>query len=177
MNSDDDAYDELCAYTLTRGDVEFVHQLVVDARTAQQANATTKPIGIFFALVGLYLHVEHGWTGRQVQRARPTAGAVAGRAATQRARGDHGERRPGGPRRPRARRRDLPMGGLRVGRVHRKPRERAGAARAARGALTFHRLLDSVAALTATTNGDVIHHPAARARSTGERHGETPPAR
>jgi hypothetical protein len=69
MNSDNDAYDELCAYTLTRGDADFVHQHVVDARTAQLANATTKPIGIFFALVGLYLHVEHGWTGRQVQRA------------------------------------------------------------------------------------------------------------
>lgn len=28
-----------------------------------------KPIGVFFALLGLYLHVEHGFTGRAVQKA------------------------------------------------------------------------------------------------------------
>lgn len=64
-----DAYHELCAYTLAHGDRTFIHQHVVDAFTAQQAGAATRPIAITFALVGLYLHVELGWSGRQVQRA------------------------------------------------------------------------------------------------------------
>lgn len=65
---DDLVYQGLQAYTLTRGDEEFLHQYVVDARTAQQADDTTKPIAVTFALMGLLLHAEHGWTGRQVQR-------------------------------------------------------------------------------------------------------------
>jgi hypothetical protein len=69
MDPEEAAYHELCAYTLTRGDATFVHQHVVDAWMAQHATPTTKPIGLFFALVGLYLHVEHGWTGRAVQKA------------------------------------------------------------------------------------------------------------
>ena len=64
-----DAYNELQAYTLAHGDPTFIHQHVVDAGAAQHADERTKPIGLTFALVGLYLHVEHGWTGRQVQRA------------------------------------------------------------------------------------------------------------
>ena len=63
-----EAYDELCAYTLIRGDSEFIHQHVVDAFAAQHATDTSKPIGVTFALVGLYLHVERGFTGREVQR-------------------------------------------------------------------------------------------------------------
>ena len=66
--SDQDAYHEVCAYTLTHGDAEFIHQHVVDAFAAQRANEQSKPIGVTFALVGLYLHVERGFTGRQVQR-------------------------------------------------------------------------------------------------------------
>ncbi len=42
---------------------------MVDAYAAQHADEETKPITITFALVGLYLFVEKGWTGRQVQRA------------------------------------------------------------------------------------------------------------
>lgn len=53
-----DAYDELCAYTLTRGDPGFIHQHVVDAFTAQHADETTEPITLTFALVGLYPRVE-----------------------------------------------------------------------------------------------------------------------
>lgn len=69
MTSDDDeAYQELQAYTLTRGDAEFLHQYVVDAGAAQRATVETKPIALTFALMGLYLHVDHGWSGRQVQR-------------------------------------------------------------------------------------------------------------
>ena len=64
----DTAYQELQAYTLGRRDEEFLHQYVVDAWAAQTAHADTKPIALTFALMGLYLHAEHGWTGRQVQR-------------------------------------------------------------------------------------------------------------
>ncbi|HUY94688.1 MAG TPA: DUF5946 family protein [Terracidiphilus sp.] len=68
MLSDTDAYHELCAYTLAHGSPIFIHQLVVDAFTAQHAESF-KPIGVVFSLLGLYLHVEHGFTGKQVQRA------------------------------------------------------------------------------------------------------------
>lgn len=63
------AYHEVSAYTLGRGDASFIHQHVVDAWAAQHATARSKPIGVFFALVGLYLHVERGFTGRDVQLA------------------------------------------------------------------------------------------------------------
>jgi len=69
MPSDDDLYQELCCYTLAHGHPSFIHQHVVDAFTAQQATAATKPIALTFSLVGLYLHVEKHRTGRQVQRA------------------------------------------------------------------------------------------------------------
>jgi len=69
MDQEETAYQELCAYTLTHGDAAFIHQHVVDAWAAQRAHAGSKPIGVFFALVGLYLHVERGFTGREVQLA------------------------------------------------------------------------------------------------------------
>ena len=70
MNQSDlSSYHELCAYTLSLRDEEFIHQHVVDAYAAQHADETTKPIGITFALVGLYLSVEKGFSGRAVQRA------------------------------------------------------------------------------------------------------------
>ena len=69
MISEQDAYHELSAYTLTHGDVAFIHQHVVDARAAQRADANTKRITLSFALAGLYLHVEKQWSGRQVQLA------------------------------------------------------------------------------------------------------------
>jgi hypothetical protein len=59
---------ELCAYSLTHRDPAFLHQHVVDAFAAQRATASTKPITLTFALVGLYLHVEKNQTGKQVQR-------------------------------------------------------------------------------------------------------------
>ena len=64
-----DAYHELSAYTLAHGAREFIHQHVVDAFAAQQADDRSKPIGVTFALVGLYLHVVRNCTGRQVQQA------------------------------------------------------------------------------------------------------------
>ncbi|MDQ3170359.1 MAG: DUF5946 family protein [Acidobacteriota bacterium] len=72
MDGDDiavSAYHELCGYALTRGDATFIHQHVVDAFAAQSATPATKPIAIAFALVGLYLHLEKGFNGREVQRA------------------------------------------------------------------------------------------------------------
>jgi Family of unknown function (DUF5946) len=62
-----DAYEQLSAYTLTHSDPAFIHQHVVDAFAAQSADDSTKPITLTFALVGLYLHVEKGRTGRRVQ--------------------------------------------------------------------------------------------------------------
>lgn len=69
-SSEQDAYDELCGYTLAhaRGDVSFIHQHVVDAFAAQRADGHSKPIAVVFALVGLYLHLERQLSGRQVQR-------------------------------------------------------------------------------------------------------------
>jgi uncharacterized protein DUF5946 len=68
-NSNRDAYHELSCYTLTHGHPSFIHQHVVDAFAAQEADEQTKPIALTFAVVGLFLHVEKGQTGRQVQRA------------------------------------------------------------------------------------------------------------
>jgi uncharacterized protein DUF5946 len=65
----DDAYHELCCYTLAHGDPSFIHQHIVDAFAAQQADAGSRPIGVTMALVGLYLYVEKQFSGRQVQRA------------------------------------------------------------------------------------------------------------
>lgn len=63
------AYDELCAYTLSLHDAAFIHQHVVDAYAAQNASESTKPIQLTFALAGLYLHLDRGFTGREVQLA------------------------------------------------------------------------------------------------------------
>lgn len=60
-------YDELTAYTLTRGSGEFIHQLAVDAYRAQHADETMPAIGLAFALIGLYFACERGYSGRQVQ--------------------------------------------------------------------------------------------------------------
>ncbi|HKS68801.1 MAG TPA: DUF5946 family protein [Ktedonobacterales bacterium] len=64
-------YGELTAYTVTcgdwEGDGEFIHQLAVDVYGAQHVGETPRPIGPAFALIGLYLTCERGYTGRQVQ--------------------------------------------------------------------------------------------------------------
>lgn len=69
MMKNDELYNQLAFYTLSHPDPAFIHQLVVDAHTAQCADETTKPIAVTFALIGLYLHLEKGYTGKQVQRA------------------------------------------------------------------------------------------------------------
>lgn len=63
------AYDELAAYTFTRGDSEFIHQHEVNARGVSENICEAKPIRIFFSLAGLYLLVERNYSGRQVQAA------------------------------------------------------------------------------------------------------------
>jgi Family of unknown function (DUF5946) len=69
MTSEQNLYNELAFYTLAHEDPSFIHQNVVDAFAAQNADEGSKPIYIVFALVGLYLHVEKNFTGRQVQKA------------------------------------------------------------------------------------------------------------
>ena len=64
-------YGELTAYTVAHGDWDgggqFIHQLAVDAYGAQHVRENARPIGPAFALIGLYLTCERGYTGRQVQ--------------------------------------------------------------------------------------------------------------
>ena len=60
---------ELSLYTLSHGDPFFIHQVAVDAYAAQHAGPLSKPITIAFALVGLCLLLERGYTGKAVQRA------------------------------------------------------------------------------------------------------------
>lgn len=62
-------YDELSAYTLSLQDVSFIHQYVVDAYAAQHSGPRMRPITITFALAGLYLACERGYSGRAVQLA------------------------------------------------------------------------------------------------------------
>jgi Family of unknown function (DUF5946) len=66
MDTRRDAYDEVYAYTMGRSG--FTLQHVVDAFAAQTASAESKPIGVIFALVGLYLSVERQFSGSQVQK-------------------------------------------------------------------------------------------------------------
>ena len=65
----DELFEELSLYTLAHGSPRFIHQHAVDAFAAQMANESTKTIKIFFGLMGLYLYIEKGFSGREVQRA------------------------------------------------------------------------------------------------------------
>ena len=73
MNADKSALEMfhlLSYYTLSHPDnVFFIHQYAVDAFAAQYADVNTKPITITFALIGLYLHLEKNFTGKEVQLA------------------------------------------------------------------------------------------------------------
>ncbi len=63
-------FHELSFYTFAHHDpVYFIHQHAVDAFAAQTADKNTKPIKLTFGLVGLYLFLEKGFTGKQVQHA------------------------------------------------------------------------------------------------------------
>jgi hypothetical protein len=67
--SDQEAYNELAYYTLAQPRTAFIHQHIVDAYTAQCADENSKPIGITFPLIGLYLYIEKDFSGNQVQQA------------------------------------------------------------------------------------------------------------
>jgi len=70
MASPKDEFNELSFYTLEHPDkIYFIHQHIVDAFQAQHADQNTKPIGLVFSLIGLYLFLDKGYTGRQVQLA------------------------------------------------------------------------------------------------------------
>jgi hypothetical protein len=64
-----DLYYELMVFSLSPQDYEFTHQILVDAYAAQHYGPEMKPITITFALIGLYLVFEQGYTGRQAQLA------------------------------------------------------------------------------------------------------------
>lgn len=53
------AYHALTLRTLALGHAAFIHQHAVDAYAAQHAGGPSRPIGVYFALAGLYLH----WSG------------------------------------------------------------------------------------------------------------------
>jgi hypothetical protein len=70
LSSPQDQFQELSFYTLAHLDpVYFIHQHAVDAFAAQTADENTKPIKLTFGLIGLYLFLEKGYTGKQVQNA------------------------------------------------------------------------------------------------------------
>jgi hypothetical protein len=74
--SSQEAYDKLSLYTLSKRDPAFIHQYIVDAYAAQNADQNTKPITITFALIGLYLHLEKNYSGREVQLAHMKLGKI-----------------------------------------------------------------------------------------------------
>lgn len=67
--TDQEIYDELSLYTLQHKDPSFIHQNIVDAYAAQHADELTKPLKLSFALLGLFLYLERGYTGKEVQLA------------------------------------------------------------------------------------------------------------
>jgi hypothetical protein len=67
-------FGELTAYTMSKNDPAFIQQHCVDAYGAQHSGGETKSITTAFSLVGLYLFLEHGYTGREVQQAHTTLG-------------------------------------------------------------------------------------------------------
>jgi hypothetical protein len=69
MDGQEQAYHLINGDSLVEPDEEFWHQHVVDAFAAQRATERTKRITLAFALIGLYLYLERGFTGWQVQRA------------------------------------------------------------------------------------------------------------
>jgi len=60
-------YSDVMCYTVAKQDPEFIHQHAVDTYAAQHAGGTTRNITVAFGLIGLYLALEKGYSGRQVQ--------------------------------------------------------------------------------------------------------------
>lgn len=68
---------DLSDFTLSLQDADYIHQLASDAYTAQHSSLKLKPITMCFALIGLYLAVERGYTGKQVQQTHMALGLHA----------------------------------------------------------------------------------------------------
>jgi hypothetical protein len=66
------AYDEVYVYSMGRPG--FILQHAVDAFAVQTSSNESKPISVVFGLIGLYLHVEKQFSGRQVQKAHMELG-------------------------------------------------------------------------------------------------------
>ena len=62
-------YSDLQCYTVAKQDPGFIHQHVVDTYAAQHAGGSTRTITVAFGLIGLYLAMEKGYTGKRVQLA------------------------------------------------------------------------------------------------------------
>jgi len=62
-------YSDLQCYTVAKQDPGFIHQHMVDTYAAQHAGGSTRNITVAFGLIGLYLALEKGYTGKQVQLA------------------------------------------------------------------------------------------------------------
>ncbi len=62
-------FNELTFYTLSLGYGDFIHQTAIDSYEAQHVGSQTKNITAVFGLIGLYLALERGYTGRKVQQA------------------------------------------------------------------------------------------------------------
>jgi hypothetical protein len=67
-------FHDLTCWTLVQQDGRFIHQHAVDAYEAQHAGGRTRSITVVFGLIGLYLALEKGYTGRQVQLAHMKIG-------------------------------------------------------------------------------------------------------
>lgn len=65
------AHNDILLYTLehAKNNPYFIHQHAVDAYAVQHSNKDTKRIIVAFALIGLYLFLEKGYSGKQVQNA------------------------------------------------------------------------------------------------------------
>ncbi len=48
-------FNQLCGYTLSQNNTNFIHQYIVDAYGAQHAGGLTKSIRVAFSLIGLCL--------------------------------------------------------------------------------------------------------------------------
>lgn len=62
-------YHDLSAYLIMNPDITFPTQHAVDAYGAQHSGRKVKNIRTAFSLIGLYLALECGYSGRQVQKA------------------------------------------------------------------------------------------------------------
>lgn len=63
----DPVLESLYYYSLNHPGRGFLHQHLVDASTLQNANSESKPLALVFALLGSYLYLKKGFTGKEVQ--------------------------------------------------------------------------------------------------------------